>query len=126
MIWPGLAVIVTVAMMLFERRGSSRAEPLDPVHYGHSNVGDHEYDNLPNTSSGAIESDARPTHAMTKLDVYLKDWIPQRVIWQRLRRWARQSRVLAHALPIALTVLFLIVVGFELWNLVYYGPAQPI
>jgi len=61
LVWPGLAVIVTVAMMLFERRGSSREEPVNPVHYGHSDVADHEYDNLPPASSDPLESDAPPT-----------------------------------------------------------------
>ena len=46
LIWPGLAVIVTIAMMLFERRGSSPEEPFNPVHYGHSDVPDHEYEDL--------------------------------------------------------------------------------
>ena len=58
LIWPALAVVITAAMMLFERRGRFRDEPSNPVHYGHSNVADHEYDNLPPTSSGAVESDA--------------------------------------------------------------------
>ena len=61
LIWPGLAVIVTIAMMLFERRGSSPEEPFNPVHYGHSDVADHDYDLLPPASSGAIGSDAPPT-----------------------------------------------------------------
>ena len=61
LVWPGLAVIVTVAMMLFQRRGSSREEPVNPVHYGHSDVADHEYDNLPPASSDPLESDAPPT-----------------------------------------------------------------
>jgi hypothetical protein len=61
LIWPGLAVIVTVAMMAFERRSNPRQESSTtstPVHYGHSDVADHEYEDLPRASSGAVQSDA--------------------------------------------------------------------
>ena len=62
LIWPGLAVIVTVAMMAFERRSNPREDPSTtsttstPVHYGHSDVADHEYEDLPRASSGALQS----------------------------------------------------------------------
>jgi len=59
LIWPGLAVIVTVAMMAFERRSNPREDPSTtstPVHYGHSDVADHEYEDLPRGSSGALQS----------------------------------------------------------------------
>jgi len=57
--WAALAVCFTLAMMLYERhRSSTGVDRSNPVHYGPSSVSDHEYENLPHSSSGPVESDS--------------------------------------------------------------------
>ena len=52
--WITVMVGITLAAMFIERRMSRRdntqSGPIpNPVHYGHSDVADHEYDDLPRT-----------------------------------------------------------------------------
>jgi hypothetical protein len=52
--WIAALVCLTLLAMFIEHRMSRRDNPQaspvpNPVHYGHSDVADHEYDDLPHT-----------------------------------------------------------------------------
>jgi hypothetical protein len=60
--WIAALVCLTLIAMLVEhrmgRRENGPAKPPNPVHYGHSDVSDHKYDNLPRPSSEVLESES--------------------------------------------------------------------